>query len=598
MAMTDPTRTLPLRTVGKGGAVRGTSPFMVIGGLITFLVCILIIGPLVLMIPQVFAPNGELDLSAFVEVWNQPGLWPMLGNTLLLVFASTAFAVVIAACFAWLNERTNARMGWFSETLPIIPLLVPPLAGTIGWILLAEPGPGLINSFLRWTGLSSTTMAEGGPLDIYSWPGLIFVSTLFLVPHAYLVIAAALRNVDPSLEEASRVAGAGELRTLIRVTLPSIGPAIASGALLSLVMGFALYSVPVLIGTGANIDVLSVRIVRLAVRVFPPELGQAIVLGLVMLVFIGVAAVLQNRLAKAGHHATVTGKFGGGSKVDLGRTGTVLARVFMLAYPMLTSVLPLIALILVSLQPFWSANINWETLNFSAYERIFSGNGSQLRAIGNSVTLGLVGATIAIVIAALLDVYRDVQRRGWVSNLIFSVVRIPSVVSNIIIALAILASLAGPPFSLGGTLAILLIGYIVLYLPQASVSSDSALTQVDRSLVEASRVNGAAEGKTFWRVQLPLMMPGLTAGWVFLFVHMVGDITGSVMLVSTRTPVIGTVMLDTFESGSYPIVAALSVIASIVPAIIVIVVLTVSRHLQERTARGGSSKAKRQRAAR
>ncbi|MEV4901238.1 iron ABC transporter permease [Citricoccus sp. NPDC055426] len=565
---------------------RGPSVFKIVAGFITFIVCILIVGPLVITIPEVFSENGEPDFSAFGEVWNQAGLWEMLGNTIFLVVATSLIAVAIAAVFAWLNERTTARIGWLSETLPIIPMLVPSLAGTIGWILLAEPGPGLINNVLRVIGLTDTTSTEGGPLNIYSWSGLIFVSVLNLVPHAYLVIAAALRNVDPSLEEASRDAGASELRTLRRITLPAIGPAIASGALLVMVMSFALYSVPILIGTGAGIDVLAVRVVRLAVRVFPPELGQAFVLGLVMLLFIGTMAILQRRLSKAGHHATVGGKFGGGSKVDLGRVGGFLARFFMLFYPFLTAILPLIALFIVSLQPFWSAQINWSAMNFDAYERIFSGNGRELLAIRNSVTLALVGATIAILVAALIDVFREMSNKRWVNDAAFGITRLPGVVSNILIALAILATLAGPPFNLGGTLLILLIGYIVLYLPQASVSSESALAQIDRSLVEASRNSGASEFRTFFKVQLPLMIPGLTAGWVFLFVLMAGDLTGSVMLVSTRTPVIGTVTLDTFESGSYPIVAALSVVASVIPAIIVIAVLTLTRRMQERRGRG------------
>ncbi|HWK51346.1 MAG TPA: ABC transporter permease subunit, partial [Steroidobacter sp.] len=462
-------------------------------------VAAVIVLPLAITIWRLVVDERSLTFGAFADTWNEPGTVAMLRNTILMVGASTTFAVMIAATFAWLNERTDARIGWASETLPIVPFFVPPLAGAIGWVILAEPNVGLLNTGVRsiagWVGLD---LGSSGPIDIYSWYGLIFVTTLYLVPHAYLVIGSALQNLDPSLEEASRMSGAGHLRTLARVTLPAIRPSLISAVLLALVVGFALYSVPVLIAAGANIDILSVRIVRLMTRSFPPEMAEAVVLCLIMIVFIGTASFLQTRATRAGRHATIGGRFGGGAIIKLGVMRWP-ARAAVIAYLLASSVLPFVGLVLLSLQKFWSTDIAWSNLSLENYNNLFLSGaefGDATKALRNSIVLGIVGATAAILIAALITYYIAARSQGMLSRAVNSIVKLPGALSHIVLALALIATLAGPPISLGGTLAILFIAYLVMYMPQASVTAGSAFFQVDRFLQEASRISGATEFRT------------------------------------------------------------------------------------------------------
>lgn len=577
-------RPSPAASPSPAGRTRKTrlSLFPVFAATLGIAVAILIIYPVIAMLPEVFIQDGSLELGAFRGAWSTTGTAAMLRNTFLLVLGSTAVAVIVGSAFAWLNERTNARMGWLTEALPVVPMMVPPLAGTIGWILLLTPGPGSLNVLLRGIGIGS---GSEGPLNIYTWYGLVFVYTLYLVPHVYLTVAAALRNLDPALEEASRINGAGPWRTFWRVTMPAVRPSIASGGLLALVIGIAIFSVPVLLGTPAGIDVLAVRIVRLTAFVFPPELDTAVVLGFVVIAVIGFTWILQNRFLRAGRHATIGGRSGGTSKVNLGPWRWV-ARGVMVFYLLATTVLPFAALLLVSMQSFWTPVIVWSSLDLSSYVDVLLEDRLTQNAFKNSVLLGVVGASVAIAVAAVVVFYIQRNAGKRVASLVDGATKLPGALSHVVVGVALIAALGGPPFRLTGTLLILFLGYLILYMPQATVTAGSALSQVDRSLSEASLACGASEGRTFRKVALPLMVPGLAAGWVFVFVLMAGDVTASVMLASTRTPVVGFVMLDLFNNATYPLLAAMGAIISVVTSAIVLSALFLSKRGGRRRTRG------------
>ena len=156
----------------------------------------------------------------------------------------------------------------------------------------SSPGAGFVNYWLRevlgWFGIEQFE----GPLNIYSFYGLLLVYTVYQVPYAFMLITAGLRNIDPALEEASRVSGAGLLRTLRKVTLPAVMPSIAGAVLLMAWSGFGLVSIPLVIGTGANIHVLSEQIVRVLAD-FPPDEGVAIGLSAIMIAFVAAAWIAQ-----------------------------------------------------------------------------------------------------------------------------------------------------------------------------------------------------------------------------------------------------------------------------------------------------------------
>ena len=201
----------------------------------------------------------------------------VLGNTLVVVAGGAAIATVFGTALAYINERTDANMGVFGEILPLAPLLVPSIAGVIGWAVLLDPRAGLINSALRSLLPITGSTARSGPFNIYSAEGLVIMTGIYLVPYVYLIVAAALRHLDPSIEEASRVAGAGPLRTLARVSLPAIRPAITGALLIAVVAGVGMFSVPIVLGTAARVELVSVYLFRL-LDSYPPHTAYALAL--------------------------------------------------------------------------------------------------------------------------------------------------------------------------------------------------------------------------------------------------------------------------------------------------------------------------------
>lgn len=572
------------RAVTKRESRAGGSPpsgfFPYVAPTISVAVAALILVPVGALLLR-FVTSDELQFELFSQLWVDPALRHMLFSTVTIVLGSTLLATVVGALFAWLNERTDARIGWLTRILPVVPLTVPPLAGTIGWILLASPRPGFLNAGLRAAAATlGIELAPEGPLNIYSLYGLVFVYVLYLVPHVYLAVAASLRNLDTSLEEASQVCGASSWKTLRRVTLPSIAPSLVGAVLLALVIGFALFSVPVLIGAPANIEVLSVRIVRSMITQFPPDFDTALVLGTVMVLFVGSAWWLQSRLSAASRHATIGGRGAREhSLVKLGRW-RLLARSGMIFYILAASVLPVLALLIVSMQPFWRPAIQFASLDLENFAALFDVSYTR-SALRNSVVLGIVGATIGMALAAVVGFFSQVMRQD-LGRYFDGVAKLPGAMSHVVLAMGFVAAFVGPPFRLGGTLLLLLGGYLAMYMPQASVTASSALSRIDNQMLEASWCSGASEGRTFISIAVPLMRPGLMVGWMFVFVLMAGDVTASVMLASTRTPVVGFVMLDLFNNGTFPRLAALGVVISLLTSTVIGATFLVLRSIEGR----------------
>ena len=558
-----------------GGPARRLDPFPLVAWPLAIVLLLLITYPFGATLVDTFVRDGHLDLTPLTTVLGDDAFHRAAQNTIVLLVISGSAALLIGSLFAWLNERTDASIGLLSRLAPLIPLLIPSIALSIGWVLLAQPRIGFLNGFLRQAlGAVGIHLTEG-PIDIGTWPGLVFVYTISLVPYAYIVVAPALRNMDGSLEEASRMSGAGPLRTALRVTLPAIRPALASAALLIVIIGVTMFSIPRTIGLLARVDTVSVYIVRLT-QESPSRLDEAVAVSLVMLVALFVVWVTQRRMSRSGRSATISGKSGSAALVRLGPYRWI-ARTIILVYLLLVSVLPFLALVVVALQPYWQATIDVSQLRFDNFWDFFFGpNPRARRALWSSLQLATIGATLLIATAAIVLTYaREIG--GARASVVSGMTKAPAAIPNLVIGVAILVALAGPPFALGGTLLILLVGYIVAYMPQASIAAEVSRGQVGQELLEASSMLGATRGRTFRRILLPLMRPGLAYGFALLFVMLVGDLTISAILSGPGNLVVGSIFLDIWDSGVFADLATLGTIVCITSLVVVSLVTSLGR---------------------
>ncbi|MCU1413582.1 MAG: hypothetical protein JWN80_922 [Microbacteriaceae bacterium] len=555
--------------------------FSVLSVVLGLVFAILVIYPLVRVLIQAFFGDGTFDFSIASEVLNYPGLGQMLLNTVILVASSMVLALFFGALFAWLMERTDARIGRLAALMPMLPMLMPAIAGAIGWVFLLAPQAGFINAIIRAVLDFFGVHLTSGPLDIYSWTGLIALYTAYQIPFAFLMITTGLRNSDASMEEASRISGASLRHTLMRITIPVLRPSLGAAALYMVWFGFSFYSVPVVLGTQMNVKVLPVEIVRLLTFTYPSNTKVAVGLSIFLIIAIGTAWYFQGRILRSNRHSSIGGKGQRNSITRLGKWRRP-AQALLVLYFALTFVFPLIAQILVALNGYWTTAIKWSALDITRLWSGITANSQASSAFGTSTLLALIGATIGMTVAAIFALYLR-EHRSRISRVLDGVIKLPAALSAIVIGLGFVLAFAGPPFNLGNTLVILLLCYLVLFLPQATIAADAAAAQVDRQLSEASWVSGAGNARTFARINIPLMIPGLVAGWGLLFVWMTGELNASVMLAGTQTPVVGYYILQTFQFGGFATLASLALGLTVLN----IVVLSIAHFIEKRTTARG-----------
>ena len=197
-------------------------------------------------------------------------------------------------------------------------------------------------------------------------------------------------------------------------------------------------------------------------------------------------------------------------------------------------------------------------------------------ALRNSILLAVVGGLLTLVVATLMAIY-VAQRPGRVSRVLDTLAKVPGGLSHLVIAIALLVAFSGPPFRFGTSLGLLLLAFLVFYMPQAYVSASTAHAQLSAELGEASLISGAGPVRTLLRITLPLMLPGLAGGGIILFVLIMSEVTGSALLAGAGAPVVGFVMLDLWVNGTFSTIAALGVVMAAISTAVAMLLLWVGR---------------------
>src|SRR5712691_6396346 len=311
----------------------------------------------------------------------------------------------------------------------MIPLFVPPLVAGVAWSLLASPKTGLLNTFLKWANIQ-------WHFNAYSMEGLIVIFGIYYAPYVYMFTASALRNMDPSLEEAAEISGVGPVRTLFTVTFPLIAPAIISGGLLSFIVMLGIYGIPAVLGSGANIPVLTTYIFQLT-NWSPPLYSTAAAVAIILMAVTGVLVLVQQRVLAGKSFTTVAGKAFRPRALDLG-PWRWLTLALALLYLFVVVVLPTLALIIAAFRRFLfipDAASLFDMRHYSLihFYSIFD-NPLTMRSIWNTMEVGLVTAVLGGVLAFAIGytVYRgSVPGRRGIDLIATLPVAIPGLVIGV-----------------------------------------------------------------------------------------------------------------------------------------------------------------------
>jgi iron(III) transport system permease protein len=506
---------------------------------------------------QVLDPRGfdtSWGLANYRALFTDRVIPKAFVNTLVISTGATALATVLGVSLAWINARTNCPLRDRLEPFNLIPFFLSPFVGAIAWHDLAAPKTGLLNAWGR-----DLLGIDGYLLNVDNIYGVIWVTAIFFSPLVYLFVVGSLRRMDPSLEDGARTTGAGLLRTTLTITLPLVAPGILSGAIIVFVTAAGDFGVPFKLGAPYGWQTLTTQIFSKAVGDDANYyLGSA--MSMALIVITAFLIWLQQRYVAPRSFTTVTGKGFRPNVLDLGRWKW-LALGYNLAFVLVAVVLPLLCLVVVSLHPVWQGEIIPGDLTFGNYEKIlFFWRSDSIRAatngIYNSLILAFAGASIAMALS-LVASYMIHRTKGFGARLLDFLCVVPVGIPGIVLAMGVLVTYIKTPIY--ATLWILLLGYITRFFPYGQRNVASMMLAISEELDQSSRLAGASWFTTLRRITLPLLKPGIFAGWVLLFVIFLRELSISIILYTsgTETLSVGVYYLANFETE--PLTAALSV---------------------------------------
>jgi iron(III) transport system permease protein len=506
---------------------------------------------------------GKFTLEKYVEAYSNPELPGIIANTIIFVFGSSTVATGLALLLVYLNTRTDIPFKFLFRIISIIPMMIPHLLFSVSWVLLLNPSNGLINLFLR-----QVLGFEDAAINIYSLQGMILVEGLLDMPIAYLILAPAMASFDVALEESSRVCGGTTLRTLFRITLPILRPAILAAFILTLVRSLASFAVPSVIGMPGRIYVLATYIYQSIATGFAADFGKAAAIGMSVLVTSITLIYLYRHLTSASEkYVTISGRGYRPTVIKLkGAKYPLFGVVGFLS--LILIVLPVLVLFYTSLVPYSmvpSARA-FSMMSWRHWIEVINDPVSLL-SLKNSVFLGVVGASLGVLLSIFVA-YVIVKVRSKASGILESLSFLSFSFPGIVIGVGFMWFFVRTP--LYATIWALLIGYIATYLPYGVRPLASAFVQIHSHLEESSRVCGAGAFTTMRRIVIPLLIPGIVSGWILMASMFVRELTLSVVLSRPGTEVLAVQILRFAEDGLWGQLSALGIMMIFISTALVV----------------------------
>lgn len=549
-----------------GVAVRGAinGDVFVVGsiGFVIALVGMFILYPVLNMLASALQDNdGYYSLTEFynkftdVKIWGLHCLWSARGcgvawNSLILAIVVGALTTLLGLVFALVATRSGLRQAHLLRPLTVLPIITPPFVIGLAIILLF--------------GLSGTVtqfVAEIFDLQptrwVYGLPGILIAQLLSFTPIAFLVLIGVVEGVAPSMEEASQTLRASRWQTFRTVSLPLMRPGLANAFLLGFIESMADFGNPLVLG--GNFDVLSTEIF-FAIVGAQNDQGKAAVLAIVLLIFTLTAFYAQRRWLGTKSYTTRTGKG------DSGMPAVLPRRVLYPCYVMVSvwSCFTLVVygmIIYGSFVEVWGLN---HTLTFKHYITAFGVRWNELGIVWQgsawdsfwttlkiAATAAPLTACIGLVTAYLLvrQQFRGKQAFEFGTMLSFAI-------PGTVIGVAYILAFNVPPFELTGTGVILILSFIFRNMPVGIRAGIASMSQLDKSLDEASLTLGANTWRTFRQVILPLMRPAILAALVFSFVRAMTAISAVIFLVSAEYNMATSYIIGRVENNDYGIAIA------------------------------------------
>jgi iron(III) transport system permease protein len=521
----------------------------------------LVIPPLVFVVQTSFLSlrgfeTQGLSLRNYVTVLSAPDMPRLVVNSLTFAIGSSIVGLILGTSLAWLVERTNTPFRRVSYLAAFISIAVPGIIKVVGWILLLGPRNGLLNVWL-----GKLFGADAPIFNIFSMPGMVLVEGILWTPVVFLLMAVPFRSMDPALEEASSIAGAGHWRTFYYVTFKLATPSVLSVLLLTFIRSMEAFEIPALIGIPSRVMVFTTEIYLKSRRGFPPNYGEASAYSVILMLLVALGIFLYSRATRvAQQFYTITGRGFRPKLIDLGRwryfTGALI-----LLLPLLI-ILPIAILLWASIVPVYTQP-SLQSLALLTLQNYFGAfeNSNVQNAVRNTLIIALISATFTMLITAVAAwlIVRTRLPHRWALDMLAS---FTLVFPGVVLGVALIRTYLILPIPIYGTIWILIIAYLTRFVSYGMRYSLPGILQIHQELEESSMASGASWSATFRRIVVPLMMPALFGGWIWVFLISVRELSIAVMLSGPRSQVISVALFELWEDGQLTEMAAFAMVVT------------------------------------
>ncbi len=520
------------------------------------LALLVLLGLIVLPLGEIFIQSvyrdGELQWSAPFRTLADSELMNVLTSSVWLGACVILGTTAIALPLAWVMVHTRLGERRWLEIVFLVPFMTPPYIGSMGWILFMQK-----NGYLEQLAPGLAGFGEA----FFSFGGMVAIMSLHLYPFLYLLLRGALERIGGNMEEAAAVMGAPFLYRFRRVIAPLLLSAFGMGAMLIFVKTIAEFGTPVTFGKRIGYEVMTSEIHKY-ISSWPIDFGKATSLSSVLLASCLLVWYMQSVMSRKYTFGLVGGK--GVRRSAMRGAGWLqwAAGIYVILLLIASIGIPYFSIVAASTMKLRGVGLAWNNFTLDFYKELLSWHSPSMKALMNSLWLSLAASTIAVLLGTWFAVAIGRSKtRGQRTLDLFSL--LPNTVPGIVLVVGLILLWNSPwmPIPLYNTYGMVILTYVVLFVPYTVQYVKSAFTQIDASLVQAGQVFGAKPGYIFRRVLLPLIVPGMLAGWMMTFTIASRELVGSLLILPPSMQTSATYIYAQFEQGQVSLGMAMAVIS-------------------------------------
>lgn len=539
-----------MKNLFRGGQKLPASSWRMLLGLL--LLTLLVVVPLLMVLLHSLFPDDTFDALAPLKVLSDPGLITIFWNSIALGGWVVLGSTLLALPMAFLSARTSiGRHAWLDVVL-IIPFMTPPYIGSMGWIL-----------FMQRRGFAEQMFPAVAWITphFFSLLGMVAIMSLHLFPFLYLILRNALMRIGGSLEEAGSVHGGNMFYLLRRVILPLLLGSYAMGALLVFVKTIAEFGTPATFGRQIGYYVLTSEIHRFTSS-WPIDFGKATSLASILLGACLLFWYIQNVISQKYQYKTLGGKGMRTRLIPLHGWRSIFGWGYIGLLLLFSIGIPYFSIIVTSMQKLRGDGLAWSNLSLEHYVELLRPGSKGWQALINSMGLASIAATVAVLIGTFLVLQMGNLKR-WSQRSLDMFSLLPNTVPGIVIVVGLILLWNAPwmPIPIYNTYSMVVLTYVVFFLPYSVQYVKASAGQIDHSLLQAGRVFGGQSFYIFRRIILPLLVPGILAGWMMTFTISARELVASLMVLPPSMQVTATYIFSQFEQGEVSLGMAMAVVS-------------------------------------